>query len=134
MDVVSIRHMARLTEWRQRILACRTSGMPVTAWCAENHISAKTYYRWERLCLAEVSWDENTTAQVSGVTRSSESEPAGQLVKIDPHQLRDAAEQCKNSQMQDRITLRYGNLSVEMPCGTPVEQLTALMKALASEC
>ena len=28
MDVVSMRHMARLTEWRQRILACRILDFP----------------------------------------------------------------------------------------------------------
>lgn len=132
MDVVSMRHMARLTEWRQRIKACRMSGMPVSAWCAENHISSKTYYRWERLCLAEVSWDESTAAQVTGAL--PESEPDGRLVKIDPHQLQDAAEKCEETQREDRITLRYGNLSVEMPCGTPVAQLAELMKALVSEC
>ena len=132
MDVVSIRHMAKLTEWRQRILECRTSGTPVKTWCAENHISSKTYYRWERLCLAEVSWEEGTATQFAGAVPGSEA--VGQLVKINPQQLPDTTVKREETQPQDKITLRYGNLSVEMPCRTPVGQLAELMKALASEC
>ena len=130
MDAVSMRHMARLAEWRKRILECGMSGMTVKTWCAENHISSKTYYRWKRLCLAEGCWDENASAQMTGAL--SESETCGKLVKVDPHRLRDAVK--KGEEPQDKITLRYGNLSVEMPCGTPVVQLAELMKALVSEC
>ena len=131
MDVVSIRHMAKLAEWRQQILECRKSGMPVTTWCTENHISSKTYYHWERLCLAEVSWSENSAAQMAG---TPESEPVRQLVRINPQQLPDATKKCGETRLQSTITIRYGNLSVEMPCGTPVERLAELMKALVSEC
>ena len=128
MDAVSMRHMARLAEWRKRILECGMSGMTVKTWCAENKISRKTYYRWKRLCLAEGCWDENAAAQADGALPES----VGQLVRIDPHRLRDEVK--KGEEPQDKITLRYGNLSVEMPCGTPVVQLAELMKALANEC
>lgn len=55
MDVREICHTARLTEWQERIRACRSSGKNVTTWCAENGISPKTYYRWERTCLGEAA-------------------------------------------------------------------------------
>lgn len=55
MDGVRIvKHMARLSEWKERIVDCRNSGHTVQAWCEQNGINPKTYYRWERLLMAEV--------------------------------------------------------------------------------
>ena len=54
MDGVRVvKHMARLSEWKERIIDCRNSGQPVQAWCEQNGINPKTYYRWERLLMAE---------------------------------------------------------------------------------
>lgn len=47
MDVETIKHAARLTEWSERIQACRMSRKPVNAWCEENGINVKSYY----LCM-----------------------------------------------------------------------------------
>lgn len=38
----------RLENWTARIIACRSSGMTVRAWCQENGLSEKTYYYWQR--------------------------------------------------------------------------------------
>lgn len=48
-----MKHEARLIEWEERIVACRSSGAGVSRWCREQGISAKTYYRWEREVLAK---------------------------------------------------------------------------------
>ena len=54
MDGVrAVKHMARLSEWKERIIVCRSSGQPVQTWCEQNRINPKTYYRWERLVMAE---------------------------------------------------------------------------------
>ena len=54
MDGVRVvKHMARLSEWKERIVDCRNSGQTVQAWCEQNGINPKTYYRWERLLMAE---------------------------------------------------------------------------------
>mgnify|MGYP000957927475 FL=1 len=54
MDGVrAVKHMARLSEWKERIIVCRNSGQPVQRWCEQNGINPKTYYRWERLLMAE---------------------------------------------------------------------------------
>ena len=54
MDGVRVvKHMARLSEWKERIIDCRNSGQPVQAWCEQNGINPKTYYRWERPLMAE---------------------------------------------------------------------------------
>ncbi len=32
-------------KWRERILACQNSGLPVSVWCRENCITPGSYYR-----------------------------------------------------------------------------------------
>lgn len=48
MQANQMKHTARLEDWKQRIMACRSSGLTVRQWCARNSFSASTYYRWER--------------------------------------------------------------------------------------
>ena len=38
----------KLIQWSERIAACRSSGMPVKVWCAQEGISEKTYYNWQK--------------------------------------------------------------------------------------
>ena len=38
----------RIEDGAARIMACRSSGMTVRAWCQENGLSEKTYYYWQR--------------------------------------------------------------------------------------
>ena len=53
MNARELKHMAQLTEWKERVSACRSSGMTVRAWCEEQGIANKTYYYWEKEVLAE---------------------------------------------------------------------------------
>ncbi len=52
MNSRELKHAALLGEWRERITACRSSGLAVSRWCREEGIAPKTYYRWEREVLA----------------------------------------------------------------------------------
>lgn len=45
----------RLEHWTARIMACRSSGMTVRAWCQENGLSEKTYYYWQRRLFQTLS-------------------------------------------------------------------------------
>ena len=54
MNVNNAKHQARLTEWRMLIAQCRSSGLPVKQWCAENGRDPSTYYRWEREILGRI--------------------------------------------------------------------------------
>lgn len=38
----------RLEHWTARIMACRSSGITVRAWCQGNGLSEKTYYYWQQ--------------------------------------------------------------------------------------
>ena len=43
-----MKHAANLAVWKERIVECRASGIPVKAWCSQKGWNASTYYRWER--------------------------------------------------------------------------------------
>lgn len=51
MTAAELKHRAKQEEWAAKIGECRSSGKPVKKWCAEQNISATTYYRWERELL-----------------------------------------------------------------------------------
>ena len=48
MNANEMKHAASLEEWKQRIMECRASGLPVRMWCAQHAYNTSTYYRWER--------------------------------------------------------------------------------------
>ena len=45
----------RLESWTARIIACRSSGITVRAWCQENGLPEKTYYYWQRRLFQTLS-------------------------------------------------------------------------------
>ena len=47
-SLVSFNNGQRLAIWAERIAACRNSGVSVKEWCAEQKISAATYYHWQK--------------------------------------------------------------------------------------
>ena len=51
MTSAELKHRAKLQEWAAQIQNCRSSGLPVRAWCRQEGINASTYYRWERELL-----------------------------------------------------------------------------------
>lgn len=53
ITTVGLRQTYSAEVWKARITSCRSSGQSVKTWCAENAISTKTYYRWERKLLSE---------------------------------------------------------------------------------
>lgn len=94
MDGVRIvKHMARLSEWKERIVECRNSGQKVQAWCEQNGINPKTYYRWERLLMAEAvkiaaEYPNSGASTLSGNTAGNLNAQASQaqvpcIVKLD---------------------------------------------------
>ena len=54
----------RLENWTARIMACRSSGMTVRAWCRENGLSEKTYYYWQRRLFQALS-EQQTVHQTA---------------------------------------------------------------------
>ena len=54
----------RLENWTTRIMACRSSGMTVRAWCRKNGLSEKTYYYWQRRLFQALS-EQQTVHQTA---------------------------------------------------------------------
>ena len=67
MNATSAKHQAKLEEWQYRIMACRSSGMSVTEWCAQEGVNSKTYYRWEREVLGLLTAQRMTPATAADV-------------------------------------------------------------------
>ena len=132
MDVRTMKHAAKLAEWSEKVQACRSSGMPVKEWCEQNKVCSKTYYTWERVYLAEISKQLAIPEQLPA-TR------ANQIVRVDPRQMPDEMEAVGASSAVQatsnvKITLRYGEMSVEMPAGMEIAQIAVLMNALRQSC
>ena len=51
MTAWEAKHKVALTEWKNRVAACRGSGLTVLEWCENQQISTKSYYRWARKVL-----------------------------------------------------------------------------------
>ena len=55
MTVNEVKHQAKLAEWKEHILECRSQGIPVVEWCAQNGYHKTTYYKWEREIFGRIT-------------------------------------------------------------------------------
>ena len=95
----------KLVEWSERVAACRNSGIPVKAWCAQEGISEKTYYYWQRKVFQAAQGEEERFVEITS------SSPAGGTVVA---------------------TVTGKGLSAEIHSGADVETLRALLHAMRS--
>lgn len=121
MDIQKLNQSGRLREWAQMVSQCRNSGNTVSAWCAENGISTKTYYyRLKRVCEAI---PEKT--KPAGLPLPKEaSEPAfAEVTPIGQHTVRDAV-----------ITVRFGSAEIVIRNGAESSVIEAALKTLSRIC
>lgn len=112
MTSTELRHQARLQEWAAQIQNCRSSALPVRAWCRQEGINASTYYRWERELLTAAN-----QAPCPGVPAVTFSElPEAKKMP------RNIAECC--------ATLHIGSASLDIYLGCDAEQLKMLVELL----
>ena len=55
VTVNEVKHQAKLAEWKEHILECRSQGIPVVEWCAQNGYHKTTYYKWEREIFGRIT-------------------------------------------------------------------------------
>ena len=48
ISLSTAKHESYINIWRERVMACRSSGKTIVDWCAENGINLKTYYYWQK--------------------------------------------------------------------------------------
>ena len=97
---------SKLSEWSNRVSACRSSGMTVKAWCAQNGLSEKTYYYWQRKVF-RASTEEGT-----------------RFVEITGNGL--------GKSTTDAATIQANGILVRIHNGADRETLTALLEAIRS--
>ena len=115
-SVQELKHAARLQEWSVRVAECRSSGIGVKTWCAEQGIALKTYYNWERQIV-------KTACKQYALPGPGQRGP---LTRIDPYQL--PGDECEAG--APGITIRHGESSIILPAGVNAESIAELVKAL----
>ena len=116
MGVQAMKHAALLQEWSSKIAECRSSGMSVRAWCAEQGIPIKTYYYWEKRFVTEATQQLSLPAPTQ----------AGMLMRVNP----DALPGDTGGTIGSGITIRHGDSIITLPAGSSAESVAELVKAL----
>ena len=107
-----LKHEAKKQEWNIAIQNCRSSGLPVRAWCRQEGINASTYYRWERELLTAAN-----QAPCPGV-------PAVTFAELpEPKKMSRNVSECY-------ATLHIGSASLDIYSGCDAEQLKMLVELL----
>ncbi len=116
MGVQAIKHAAMLQEWSTKIAECRSSGMSVKAWCAEQGICIKTYYYWEKRFVTEATQQLSLPAPTQ----------AGLLMRVNP----DTMPGDDADRIGQGITIRHGESVITLPAGSSAEAVADLVRAL----
>ena len=116
MGVQALKHAALLQEWSTKIAECRSSGMTVKTWCAEQGIPIKTYYYWEKRFVTEATQHLSLPATAQ----------AGMLMRINPETMPDD----ETGTVGSCITIRHGDSVITLPAGSSAEAVAELVKAL----
>ncbi len=94
-------------KWRERILACQNSGLPVSLWCRENHIAPGSYYRHLRK-LRENLIEENQIVPITSPTPQT------------------------NARSVKEIQITMGEMKITLPETASEKQLRAILQVLKS--
>ena len=122
MNSHEAKHRQHIVEWKERVLACRSSGMSVKAWCQQAGYSAKTYYRWEREVLGLAS------EQLSRTETSLQIQPNSMTPVFE--ELSVPAAQIQVDAPQIIASVRVGRSSVELYQGANADIVAAIFKGL----
>ena len=109
-----VRHKAKLQEWRQRIMECRSSGRPVSEWCREHGVGTTAYYRWEQ----EIFGKEKDGQGLGSTPVSGESVFAELPLP-----------KCGLPGMP-AMTIRMGDMEIDIQTGANAEMLASLLRVL----
>ena len=116
MTSTDLKHRAKLEDWALEVQDCRSSGLPVSAWCKQRGIHKTTYYRWEREVLA--------------FTGNSREVPAQEQVAFMELPAPDPV--CSETFTERSATLRVGNGSLDIYQNLSPDLLRTMIEALKS--
>ena len=122
MKVQSVAHEIRLQNWKQRVKECRTSGKTVQAWCNENNINTKTYYRWQRIVCQGLSFNQPQLPMKNVETTAVVNVPAVFAELSAPKSLAGKI----------ALTIERRDLQIHVYCGTDRATMEMALLALTS--
>ncbi len=93
-------------------MECRSSGLPVKTWCAQNECNTSTYYRWERELFRRI---RKPASEAMELVVRSESMPVGakqELVEVPVAE--EAIPATAGSTFRPEAIVRAGRLEVSL--------------------
>lgn len=120
MGARELKHQAKIEEWKEQIVACRSSGMSVRRWCIENHVNQKSYYRWEKEILAVAT---NELVPMPSQTPLLSSTTFAEVPVLPAQQFKQA---------EIVASIRVGKAKVDIYSGADASVVKALCQALKS--
>ena len=118
MKVNDAKHQARLAEWKMLITQCRSSGLLVKRWCAENGRNASTYYRWEREIFGGIRNSSDKRAEALSPAAQVElpavQRPVLAELAVAKLPLANSADQSEPEAFHATAVIRVGRLELEL--------------------
>ena len=104
-NLQTVNSQQKATLWLSRIEACRSSGMRVQDWCAEQGLSYHTYYKWQQRLFRECAAESQKFYEVN----------------------------CVQTLGSAAVTLRTGEYSLDIYAGADLGTIASVLKAI-KEC
>ena len=134
MNVNDAKHQARLAEWKMLIAQCRSSGLSVKQWCAENGRDPSTYYRWEREIFGRIkNGSGKKTEELSPAARPEPpavQQPVLAELAVAKPTFATSAVQPEPERFRAAAVIRFGQLEMELSNETSptlIQQLKELV-------
>ena len=117
MTPVAIRQQVKINQWKNLIMECRNSGIPVRQFCGEHNLSWHAYYYWLRKIREQLA--ANLTQE------DDEAEPAFVRLPVST-----SSEQALPATV---ITLRKGGFAVDISGDVNKGTLRSIIQLLNEE-
>ena len=123
MNMRKVQHDVQVEEWKQKIIECRNSGLPVIRWCKENNVKENRYYYWLNIIRHETLLkSKQTREQTKGMTVFAQVNEQPSIDMPD----KSSSDVC--------AVIRIAGISVEIQNGASQETIGAIMQSLKATC
>ena len=111
MEIKEIKAEYRMQEMQKAIQSRMESGLTISEWCQQNHFSEGSYYYWLKKIRNNAIEAMNSENEIVQVPVTLQTTPAK---KAEP------------------ITLKYKKMELEIPSGTEISDILAVLRAVQS--
>ena len=111
----------RMQQWMKTIQAWSASGQSKNQWCANNGVSLRQFYYWQRIIRQELC---ETAGPVTDLVAADQSRPC--LVDITPRA--EIAQPVQAEEAQAIATIRTDRLEIQVPANASRELLDCIRR------